>query len=43
MKFEIVEERTLTKLDDSIKSNRKLNIDSIMKSNRPIGVIFSLI
>ncbi len=43
LKFEIVEDRTLRKLDDCLKSNKKLNVDSIMKSNRPIGALFSII
>lgn len=43
LKFEIIEEKILKRLDDSLKSNKKLSIDSIMKNNRPIGVIFAVI
>lgn len=43
IKFEIIEERILKRLDDTLKSNKKLNIDSIMKNNRPIGVLFGII
>ncbi len=43
IKFEIIEEKVLKKLDETLKSNKKLNIDTIMKNNRPIGVLFGII
>ena len=43
MKFEIVEEKLLRKLDESLKSNKKLSVDGLMKVSRPVGALFSLI
>lgn len=41
--FEIIEEKTLKKLDDSLKANRKVNVDAMMKNSRAVGILFSLI
>lgn len=43
IKFEVIEEKVMKKLEDYVKSNRKLNVDAVMKINRPIGVIFSIL
>ena len=43
IKFETVEDKRLKQLEDLLKANRKLNVDAVMKSNRPIGALFSLI
>lgn len=42
-KFEIIDEKVLKRLDDALKSNKKLNVDTVMKNNRPIGVLFAVI
>ena len=43
MKMETIDDKLLRKLDDYLKSNKKLNVDAVMKINRPIGVVFSMI
>jgi hypothetical protein len=43
MKFEVINDKILTRLDDILKSNKKLSVDTILKSNRPVGVLFCLI
>lgn len=43
LRFEIVEEKLLRRLDESLKSNKRLSVDALMKLSRPVGVLFSLI
>ena len=43
IKIETIEDKLLKRLDDFIKSNKRLSVDAVMKINRPIGVVFSLI
>jgi hypothetical protein len=43
MKFEVINDKILTRLDDILKSNKKLSVDTILKNNRPVGVLFCLI
>lgn len=33
----------MKKLDDYVKANKRLTVDSVIKINRPMGVIFSLL
>ena len=41
--IETLDAKILKKLDDSIKSNKRLSVDAVMKINRPIGIVFSMI
>ena len=43
IKIEAIDDKLLKKLDDYLKSNKKLSVDSLMKVNRPIGIVFSII
>ena len=43
IKMETIEDKLLKKLDDYLKSNKRLSVDSVMKINRPVGIIFSMI
>ncbi len=41
--FEVIEKDKLSKMEDMIKSHKKLNVDSILKINRAMGMLFSMI
>ena len=43
IKIESINDKLMKKLDDYIKSNKKLNVDSLMKVNRSVGIVFSII
>ncbi len=43
MDFEVIEKDKLSKMEDMIKSHKKLNVDSILKINRAMGMLFSMI
>jgi hypothetical protein len=43
MDFEVIEKYKLSKMEDMIKSHKKLNVDSILKINRAMGMLFSMI
>lgn len=40
--FENIEIYKLKKMEDMIKTNRKLTVDAVMSINRAMGVLFSL-
>jgi hypothetical protein len=42
MDFDVLSKERLQKCDEMMKSHRKLNVDSIMKVNRAMGLLFSM-
>jgi hypothetical protein len=43
MDFEVIAKDKLKAMEDMIKSHKKLSVDSILKINRAMGMLFSML
>lgn len=43
MEFEIIPKDKLKEMEDMIKSHKKLSVDAIIKINRAMGMLFSML
>ena len=43
MEFEVIQKEKLKEMEDMIKSHKKLGVDSILKINRAMGMLFSML
>ena len=41
--LQIYPKDTLRKIDQLLKTNKKLTVDAVMKANRTLGVVFSVV